>query len=235
MMDQKRMGARRLLAALLALCSIVCVLLVRSLFWRSGTETLGRAEVFDSYIRYRDGIRSYVGRDAFSGLPEDGFSEFITKDGAMRITISSVGCEVPAENEWRGADGWYFLEAWFDWLEIPAVRGSDDIGLNMTDAAYAYDGYSFLCRYRLKGDPTEYIAVYEGNLYGQDFLLPEGDLESLQIYICSYMCVSMPERAGVHSVRAQYRHQWDTSDATGRSVEYYHFHNTIYDPTSGGQ
>ncbi len=232
MKEKKREWLRRLPPAFVALICIASVLLIREIFWLRETETLGEAKVFERYIRRRDGITSYIGRDTFGTLPEDCFSEYISDDGLMRITLSNTACGTPPGNsDGRSALGWYFVEGWFDWLEIPAIRGKDEVWLTMRNAVYAGHGHSMVIRYTLEGDSTEYTAIYDGNLYGQEISLPKGRLTGLQIYLGIYMHVQMSDVEAYHSVIAEYKHYDDASlRDTAQTTRYYHFYNTHYVP-----
>ena len=232
MMERKKEWLKRLVVSLTVLSCMASVLLVRELYWITRTETVAPATVFDTYIRRRDGITSYIRGDAFTALPENCHSEVVSGEGAMRITVSNTPCDgPPSDPRASRIRGWYFVEAWFDWLEIPAIRGEDVAWARIEDGTYAENGYSMVIRYMLEGDPTEYTAIYDGDLYGESFTLPEGRLTALQIYVSVYMCVRTPDLERTHSVSAQYRHAHDVKQNTENGTRYYHFHNIHYVPS----
>lgn len=192
-------------------------------------RTEGAAEPFGNYVRYENEEVIYLSpSDCFLGYTpkeeDDTYSEDkfyymkTTSNGLMQITLAGTRCEDDSGYGWAGK---YFVEAWYDFLEIPASRQTDKMFMWFDDSALHTEGNITVMRYTLKGKEGAYITTKEKSMINFEWELPEGEIESLQIYVAGYMSIQYPSRETYETLKATYSHSYNRGLEWEESISYH--------------
>ncbi len=194
------------------------------------------AVLFEDYARYENGEVVYLSKEACfadyrnpleneqNKTADKTYAEYFGEGDMVKLTHAATRCEDPSG---RHRDGVYYLEAWVDFLEIPTSRQKDRLSVQLShDTVYLTEDAVMVMRYKLVGDDHIYEKIIKNDIIYLELELPEGDLESLQIYLSHYMVRQHSDSSGHTGVWIEYWHTY----AKEREKRYYHFYNIHYIP-----
>jgi len=145
------------------------------------------------------------------------YSQEISKDGAVQITVSITPCAKPTASA-GPADIWYQVEVWVQFLKMPTYRMTDAVSVTLQNFSWATthdDNYFSALSYTTKGSdqrttlvqhyPTLGTVGYEWNLPNNK---PGKSVDSMQIYIRATGSLTYPSTQGALSATVGYTHTY---------------------------
>ena len=205
----------------------ITLLMMCKLLLFVGCANKAESTLFDDFVRIdKNGEKIYVTeKEIKEDLAEEQFVQYLSEDEKMRITLAITPCDELLPDTRFGGN--YHVEAWFEWLEVPKNRGTDNISLEMDNTSWLCIDTVSILRYQTKNGKIFEKSV-SSNFKTAEWDLPSGSLTALQIYKEIYVTMTYPSLSQYTSCFAEYTH----NNSISRDARYNLYHRIEYTPVA---